>query len=510
MSLIDRLHLALAAGRGTVSFDHEAPRSGATLLDDVATVASALVQLPPDRPLSLQLPTSRAAVVIHLAALATGTPIHHLPVSFRSRDALPILEAVRPTLLVSIVDEVIEHPAIAAMTDRSVLVTSDVLDDVDRTAAILGSGETTTPVSLAVLAATVDDRRPALLLATSGSTGTPKVVAHSQRGLAAAADLTAWAMGIGADDVFFSPSPPTHITGLLFGIYIPLLHAAGTAFMGRWEARDGLDIVEARSCTVAVGVPTFAIDLHAAWQAAGAGRFLRCYLTGATDVPTDRIAEIEADTGCTFLRGYGGTEVPMVSCGTPAQEQGTRLATDGLVLPPARVVVRHDGDEEGAAGELLVSGPQQGLGYYRAGALTPLTDDDGWVRLGDEGTVDEAGVVTVAGRRNEVIIRGGTKFYVPELDAMLQDLPDVADAAAFAVPDPRLGQVPAAAVVAPPGREAPDPSRISAQLSERGIARPKHPVAVLVVDALPRTPAGKVDRPALARTMQSRTEEDDG
>jgi acyl-CoA synthetase (AMP-forming)/AMP-acid ligase II len=493
MSLIERIVIGLAQPDMTMSWDLGAPVPGSHVLADVENLADAIASAELEgRPVSIQVPSSPIAVALHLACLATGTTVQHMPVSFGRVEVAGVLDSVRPALFITTRQDVAEAVEIDSPDTRVVLISDDDLPSAERVAGLVARhhGES---VPIRTRARLVDDRVPALLLPTSGTTGPSKVVVHTQRTLEAATDLTARAIRMQADELFFSPSPPTHITGLLLGIYLPVIHGAGTAFQTRWDADKGLKIIQTRGCTLSSAIPTFVIDLHDAWTRVG-GTFLRRYLIGGADVPTERITLIEDETGCLFLRSYGGTEAPMLTLASPDDSRALRLTADGTVLAPAEVIT-----VDGPGTELRLRAPQQAVGYYLRGEIRPLADEEGWATLGDEGSVDADGVLRMSGRIKDVIVRGGVKFYVPELDAVIRSLDGVGDAAVFPVVDERLGQVPAVAIVPSPGHDVPTTDGLAKILLGLSFGPQKHPVSVMRVEAIPRTPTGKIDRRELAR-----------
>jgi cyclohexanecarboxylate-CoA ligase len=335
------------------------------------------------------------------------------------------------------------------------------------------------------------------MLSTSGSSGPPKIIVHSQRSVAAAVDLTAQALAVQDGEWFFCPAQPTHVTGIIFGLFMPLLYRSSCLFITRWDPARAAELVDRYRCTVSSAVPTFLIDLHDEWRKRGGGGFLQRYCTGATDVPTDRITEIERETGCVLVRGYGSTEAPMITCGDVHDEAEARLTLDGSLMAPGEVIV--DAPDESGVGELLLRGPQMALGYWQDGRLTPIADENGWYHTSDLGRVTD-GYVKVSGRLKDVIIRGGVKFYAPELDGLVAQMPGVLEAASFGVADERLGQLPGVAVVMAPGTDPPSVEAVGEHFAALSVAPQKCPVAVMAIGALPLTESRKLNRPELART----------
>ena len=164
-------------------------------------------------------------------------------------------------------------------------------------------------------------------------------------------------------------------------------------------------------------------------------------------------------------------------------------------------VVGTDGEPlaAGCAGELLVRGPEQMLGYLDPDANRAALDDAGWFSTGDVGVVDAAGFVTITGRVKDVINRGGEKFSARDIEDLLMAHPAVRQAAIVAGPDARFGEVSVAFVVLD-GHAHPSTGELAAHLHAAGLARQKTPAAWHFVDGLPMTPSGKVKKFELAAT----------
>jgi acyl-CoA synthetase len=182
-----------------------------------------------------------------------------------------------------------------------------------------------------------------------------------------------------------------------------------------------------------------------------------------------------------------------------------RAETDGAIAPGVQVrVVGTDGESlaAGCAGELLVRGPEQMLGYLDPDANRAALDDAGWFSTGDVGVVDAAGFVIITGRVKDVINRGGEKFSARDIEDLLVKHPAVRHAAVVPGPDARFGEVPVAFVVfEQPGQVSAED--LSRHLHATGLARQKTPVAWHFVDALPMTPSGKVKKFELVATANT-------
>jgi acyl-CoA synthetase len=248
----------------------------------------------------------------------------------------------------------------------------------------------------------------------------------------------------------------------------------------------------------------FLQELTEAARAAGVHLPLRNFACGGAAVPR-AVMERSEEQGIPASRVYGMTELPTVTVMNRAHPFDLRAETDGAIAPGVQVrVVGADGapSAAGCAGELLVRGPEQMLGYLDPAANRAAIDDAGWFSTGDVGVVDGAGYVTITGRLKDVINRGGEKFSARDIEDLLITHPAVRAAAVVPGPDARFGEVPVAFVVFDePGQASAD--ELARHLHATGLARQKTPVAWYFVDDLPMTPSGKVKKFELADTART-------
>jgi long-chain acyl-CoA synthetase len=220
-------------------------------------------------------------------------------------------------------------------------------------------------------------------------------------------------------------------------------------------------------------------------------------ISGAMALPHELVVPFEAASGGYLVEGYGLSECSPVLMANPVAENRVPGSV-GLPLPgtECRVV---DPDEPtkdiepGAAGELVVRGPQVFGGYYGKPEETEASFTEGWYRTGDIVTIDDAGFVRIVDRIKELIITGGFNVAPTEVENALRQHPDVEDAAVVGVPSDRSGEEVVAAVVLAPGVSDPDVEAIRA--FARGILTPyKVPRRIFIVDELPKSLIGKVLR----------------
>jgi cyclohexanecarboxylate-CoA ligase len=332
-----------------------------------------------------------------------------------------------------------------------------------------------------------DREQLAAVLFTSGSSGSPKGVLHTQATLAYKSALMAEVHALHVDDCVLMPAPGAHISGLLNGVTLPGIVPFRSVFMPRWDPELALDLIEREHVTFMVGPPTFFVSLmRTPGFAPERVASLRLISSGGAGVSVAFVEEASAVLAAKVKRTYGSTEAPTIA---------TSVETDAV-----DVAHRHDGHPIGEVelrvvdGELSVRGPEVCVGYLDAGQNEGAFDADGWFRTGDLASVDGDGWLTIVGRLNDVIIRGGENISTAEVERELEAHPDVRQAVVIGAPDLLMGERIAAFIVGAPGF---DVEAAGAWFSTRGVARFKTPERIIVVDALPSLPTGKVDRDAL-------------
>jgi acyl-CoA synthetase (AMP-forming)/AMP-acid ligase II len=229
---------------------------------------------------------------------------------------------------------------------------------------------------------------------------------------------------------------------------------------------------------------------------------LNQFLIGATTVPPALVAESEA-MGIRCCRCYGSTEMPTVSQCDPDDPLDKRLSTDGR--PNAGVEVRIVDDfgrdvPVGAEGEVAVRGAERFTGYTDPALNETSFMPGGWFLTGDIGKLDADGFLAITDRKKDIIIRGGENISSREVEELLLQVPGVREAAAIGAPDARLGER-ICAVVTVDGSTEVTIAAIDATFRNIGVARQKTPELLVVIDAFPRTPTGKVQKAELRRNL---------
>jgi fatty-acyl-CoA synthase len=346
---------------------------------------------------------------------------------------------------------------------------------------------------------TVDIGTDALILYTSGTTGRPKGAVLTHRNITANTVNQLVHLDVLRRDVVLCTAPLFHVTGL-GQVSLPTLVKGGTVVVApRFDPEWLLRTVAEQRIAAFSAVPTMLQLLCDSPQWADADlSSLRYVVYGGSPVH-ERVARAWLDRGVEVLQGYGMTEAaPGVLMAVPGQAAQRPLSagvphffTDIALLGPDGRPAPVPG-----TGELLVRGPHVFRGYWgRPVETDEVLDGDGWFRSGDVLRIDDAGFGYVVDRVKDVIISGGENIYPAEVEAVLRQLPEVADCAVVGTADERWGEVGLAYLLPAPGAVI-DEAAVRAHCAER-LARFKVPRYLRVVADLPRTATGKVRRAAL-------------
>lgn len=329
-----------------------------------------------------------------------------------------------------------------------------------------------------------------------GCVHTWNTVAFSGRGLATDVfELT-------NEDVVFMPSPITHSTGIVVGVLAPLAAGAETHLLDIWEPVEGLRRIERYRCTVtATATPFVRMALDAAAEAGADVSSMRFWLCAGAPIPESLSAEFsDVFTGGRLMPLYGCSEVMAATCCHLWDPPDRQTASDGSpALDGVQIkLVGDDGEQvpTGAQGEICYWGPGAILGYWRNPERSAATiDGDGWHHTGDLGRLDADGYLRVTGRLKEIIIRGGTNISANEIEEHLLAHPGIHQAAVVGYPDERLGERACAVVVPTSSSTDLTLSDVTEFLrGEQQISTHKLPERMIVVNELPMTATGKIQK----------------
>ena len=459
--------------------------AGLTALADALAAALAEDGVAAGDRVLTQLVSSPTALALHLACLHLGAV--HVPVDVGLTDS---------EILALVADA--DPRVVVRPSGRSPLGGVPLVREIDDDGACSWLGEAGAAPEPAVRS--WDD--VAAILYTSGTTGRPKGVMLTHRNLVTNVENLTAAWGFTAADVLVHTLPLSHTHGLFVAAACVLASGASMHLLPRFEADEVVALLP-RS-TVVMGVPTHWTRLlaHPGFDREAAAR-LRLLTSGSAPLLAATHEAIRERTGHVVVERYGMTETSILT--TNPLGGPCRAGTVGRPLPGVDVrladdedVPLHPGDARPAdvVGGVQVRGTTVFAGYWqRPGLAQAETTADGWFRTGDLGRWDAAGYLELVGRAKDLVISGGLNVYPPEIEAMLDALPGVAESAVVGLPDDDLGERVVAVVVAEPGATLdPEAVRRSARAHLAGHKAPKQ---VVVVSALPRNTLGKVEKARL-------------
>lgn len=364
----------------------------------------------------------------------------------------------------------------------------------------------------------IDTDEDFAIMYSSGTTGHPKGVVQTHRGAMNA--VFTWLMQAAMIPLIDPPAPdapePPRTAAL---IVTPLFHVTAThplfltsipagaklAVMEKWDPEEAVRIIRDEAITRMLGVPTQSADLMAAAQRMGETLPTLDYLgSGGAKRPAAQVRDLKAAfPAAQVATGWGMTETNANGIGLIGPDYEERPGAAGRLYPPVQELMFLDesGAEvpPGEIGEITVKSPCNMRCYLNKPSETAEVMKDGWLRTGDLGFIDEAGIVTIVDRAKNIIIRGGENISCLDVEGALHRHPAVLEACAFSVPDARLGEVVGAGV------QIRQDSQVSAAdlqtFLQAHIARFKIPEHFwLRTSPLPRGATDKLDRRGLRET----------
>src|ERR1700722_3843569 len=300
-----------------------------------------------------------------------------------------------------------------------------------------------------------DPEAPAFILQTSGTTAKPKLIPTGHRNmLASAARVQGW-FDLTPMDRCLCVSPVFYAHGLHVMIFTPLLNGGSIAFPSdpsRFDYAEWFDALKPTWYSASPTLHRLVFDQAKPRADASARHALRFILSGGAPMTRDLLEGLQQTLGVPVVEHYGSSE-GMQICSNQLRPGRSKPGTCGIPAPDTIIIAADDGSRlpAGQQGEIMIGGPTVVAGYLNAPELTRASFVNGWFKSGDVGSVDQDGFLTLYGRKDDLINRGGEKISPVEIDEALMRHPAVAEAAAFAVSHLRLGQDVAAAVVLRPG-----------------------------------------------------------
>lgn len=366
-----------------------------------------------------------------------------------------------------------------------------------------------TPLTTAI---TVHGDELAAVLFTSGTEGLPKGVMLTHNNILASERAYCARLNLTWQDVFMMPAPLGHATGFLHGVTAPFLIGARSVLLDIFTPDACLALLEQQRCTCMLGATPFVYDLLNLLEKQPADlSALRFFLCGGTTIPK-KVARECQQRGIKLLSVYGSTESSphaMVNLDDPLSRF---MHTDGYAAAGVEIKVVDDARKTlppGCEGEEASRGPNVFMGYFDEPELTARAlDEEGWYYSGDLCRMDEAGYIKITGRKKDIIVRGGENISSREVEDILLQHPKIHDACVVAMPDERLGERSCAYVVLKAPHHSLSLEEVVAFFSRKRVAKYKYPEHIVVIEKLPRTASGKIQKFLLRKDIMRRLTQD--
>lgn len=334
------------------------------------------------------------------------------------------------------------------------------------------------------------------ILFTSGTTGEPKGVMHTANTLLSTIPAYIKRLRLNSDDVIFMASPLAHQTGFMYGLMMPIMLGATAVLQDVWDPKCALHAMNTEGVTYTMASTPFLSDLTDAVAASGTPlSTLRVFHSAGAPIPRSLVMRATEALGAQIISGWGMTENGAVTTTKPDDAPEKVFHTDGCAIPGMEVAVFDDDNQRlpfGSEGRLKARGSANFVGYLKRPNYY-ATDQEGWFDTGDLARIDPDGYVRITGRLKDIVIRGGENIPVVEIENLLYQHPSIQSVAIIGLPDSRLGERACAFVTLRPGTSLTLADVISF-LSEKLVAKTYLPERLEIVDEMPRTPSGKIQK----------------
>lgn len=366
-----------------------------------------------------------------------------------------------------------------------------------------------TPLTTAI---TTHGDELAAVLFTSGTEGLPKGVMLTHNNILASERAYCARLNLTWQDVFMMPAPLGHATGFLHGVTAPFLIGARSVLLDIFTPDACLALLEQQRCTCMLGATPFVYDLLNLLEKQPADlSALRFFLCGGTTIPK-KVARECQQRGIKLLSVYGSTESSQHAVVNLDDPLSRFMHTDGYAAAGVEIKVVDDARKTlppGCEGEEASRGPNVFMGYFDEPELTARAlDEEGWYYSGDLCRMDEAGYIKITGRKKDIIVRGGENISSREVEDILLQHPKIHDACVVAMPDERLGERSCAYVVLKAPHHSLSLEEVVAFFSRKRVAKYKYPEHIVVIEKLPRTASGKIQKFLLRKDIMRRLTQD--
>ncbi|PCJ60692.1 MAG: cyclohexanecarboxylate-CoA ligase [Rhodospirillaceae bacterium] len=453
---------------------------------------------------SIQLPNWWEVVAIYLATTRIGAVINPLMPIFREREISYMVGFAESKVMI-VPRNFRKHDYPEMMAG----LRSD-LPKLEHVLVIGGDGENAfervllNPALDAKMdkAALFKARRPvpddvSLLMYTSGTTGQPKGAMHTANTLMGSVKPYCEGLELTEKDVVLMASPLAHLTGFLYGLMVPIYLKSKGVLQDIWSAEECAKQIEAEGVTFSMGATPFLADLTNTPDVQNYDiKTFRKFVCAGAPIPAVLVQQATKKLGVRVISAWGMTEIGVATAVPPEADSEQSATTDGAPLDGFDVKITNL--ESGATlpvrepGQLMARGPGAFVGYLKKPDLYG-TDSEGWFDTGDIAYMNEDGYIRISGRSKDIIIRGGENVPVAEVEQTLYRHPAIQEVAVVAIPDPRLGELGCAFVSLKEGCRLSFEDMV-AFLGEQKMAKQYLPERLEILDAMPHTPSGKIQK----------------
>lgn len=350
---------------------------------------------------------------------------------------------------------------------------------------------------------TADD--VAQLIFTSGTTGEPKGVMHTANTLFSNIVPYAKRLNLNKDDVILMGSPMAHQTGFMYGLIMPILLQAKAVLQDVWDVKTAIHLIQKYQVSFTMASTPFLNDLsEAVLDTHQSLDSLKLFLCAGAPIPSTLVQKARQNMGVKVISAWGMTECGAVTMTRPEDDDERSFNTDGLPLSGVEVKIVDDQGHLLAAnqsGTLMIRSCSNFGGYLKRAHLNE-TDEDDWFDTGDIAYQDERGYIRIAGRKKDVIIRGGENIPVAEVESLIYLHPDIATVALVPYPDERMGEKACAIVKLKENTEHIALKDLVDFLKQHNLANQYLPERLEIWNDIPMTPSGKIQKFKLRELLQ--------
>ncbi|EHV3025917.1 medium-chain fatty-acid--CoA ligase [Escherichia coli] len=465
--------------------------------------------------IAFQLPGWCEFTVIYLACLKIGAVSVPLLTSWREAELVWVLNKCQakmffaPTLFKQTRPVDLILPLQNQLPQLQQIVGVDKLAPATSSLSLSQIIADNTPLTTAI---TTHGDELAAVLFTSGIEGLPKGVMLTHNNILASERAYCARLNLTWQDVFMMPAPLGHATGFLHGVTAPFLIGARSVLLDIFTPDACLALLEQQRCTCMLGATPFVYDLLNVLEKQPADlSALRFFLCGGTTIPK-KVARECQQLGIKLLSVYGSTESSPHAVVNLDDPLSRFMHTDGYAAAGVEIKVVDDARKTlppGCEGEEASRGPNVFMGYFDEPELTARAlDEEGWYYSGDLCRMDEAGYIKITGRKKDIIVRGGENISSREVEDILLQHPKIHDACVVAMPDERLGERSCAYVVLKAPHHSLSLEEVVAFFSRKRVAKYKYPEHIVVIEKLPRTASGKIQKFLLRKDIMRRLTQD--